>query len=695
MDIIVRLVAQGAAQLTGALNQAATATERVGTQAAGAARGTSELDHSLDATADSARGAAGGLDTAARAADHLENESAGAATQSNGLGAALEKTRNAGIALTAAGAVGLAITGKMIEAANEGNGLEAKLESILETQGRLQDLGSINNAIDDVRTKGNFDDDDGLRDAAIHLASFGVASKDIGDLLPRVGRQVRTGFGDLTSVADGLGKAYAAMDLAPLKRSGLVFTDLEEASVKAAAGISEAAGKAKFMEVVMAGIDRNTVTLEGSLTGAEAAANNLANAADGAMTNLGAGAGAAKMQVDTVLASILGIVNASPNLESAAGYLSYFVSGGLTVVGSLLAVGSQIGMTALAFQGMGITGVGAWTAVRTAAISAGAATWAAIAPLIPIIAAVAAVALIAAGALYLLDRAWHAKEDGELAANIARGDEAGQKLLEMHNKKRAKRGQAPLTMEQFEGSPGADLLKDNAGAGDKGAADIDAMTAKLAAIQSGAGAPMAPPAMAIMPPAPVATAAAPVISASRAALSKLPKAPINDRVQTALRLGAHLTENGRGVEVEKGTSDLSQSDVDDLFKLLEGRAKNTSGRAQKALLMGAHLTEYGQGIEVEKGTPALSQSDVDDLFRALDPAAIVERQMRPATPLKTRGGAKAGAAQSAGEAQSHQITVPLSNRLEQDGSGDFWIHFAAEPVKIPRQGLGALRGRLR
>ena len=365
-DFAINIVATGAAaaaaeirRVPRAAEDASRAVERTGESAEDTAR-------RLEGMGDAGRAGLGEVENAADGAGGaLEDTSQSAATLTDNLG----RVRNAGLAMAAIGAVGMTIANNFIQVAEEGEAVEARLKSLLEAQGRLQDMDSINAVVQDVTIKGHFDDDDSIRDAAVHMASFGVETEHINTLLPRAAQQARTMGIEVAGVADGLGKAYSDMNLAPLKRSGLAFTETEIAAVKAAKGVSDVAGRMKFMEVVTAAVDRNTVSLENSLTDTQAAANDAARAMDDAMTSAGTGAAAAKAHVDTLIASVLGVGNASSGVLEGAGYFGYFGSMALAAGGSVLAVGAQIGMLTLAFPGLGVSALAAFTTMKAAAAS--------------------------------------------------------------------------------------------------------------------------------------------------------------------------------------------------------------------------------------------------------------------------------------------------------------------------------------
>lgn len=346
------------------LNRVGQSASEMGRQVADSASGVREVDNAISEIGNNR-----GLSQAADNAQGLGSALNGAADQTDKLKDRLEGIRNTGVVLGGIGAAGLTLAQTFIAASVEGQGLERRLESLLKQQGRLQDLGNINDAISDVAVRGSFDDDDEIRDAAIHLASFGAETQAIGDLLPRVARQVRTGFGTMESVADGMGKAIANFDLGPLSKSGLLFSDQEKAAAQAAKEIGGVAGQMKIVEILTSAVDRNTVGLEDSLSEAEKAANNMKREMDDAMTNVGAGAADAQKWVHGLAGSILGVSNNAPELQKSAGFIGYVGSAALASVGGVVSLGAQVGLLRLAFPGLGTSAKLAFGAVKAAAAS--------------------------------------------------------------------------------------------------------------------------------------------------------------------------------------------------------------------------------------------------------------------------------------------------------------------------------------
>ncbi|RYX86600.1 hypothetical protein EON83_00010 [bacterium] len=281
----------------------------------------------------------------------------------------LDRLKGAGDALSSIGKAGLEIMDGMIEANAETANMDKTLESMLKKQGRLQDMSAIMDEIGKVRDMGHFADDGGLKTAAQRLAMANIETKQLTQLLPLMARAARSSGDELDGVADTLAAAYKNMDLKGLEGMKLFFSDADQAAVEAAKSISVAAGQAKFLEFFIAKADGTLAGLNDSLTDGAAAANDLNYQSSVATRNLALGASAAKAGVDSISLSILKCVNASPQLETTAGFVGYIGSAALTAVGGVMALGSQLGMMILSLQAMGITSVSAFGSYIMGALS--------------------------------------------------------------------------------------------------------------------------------------------------------------------------------------------------------------------------------------------------------------------------------------------------------------------------------------
>ena len=368
----------------------------------------------------------------------------------------LSAVRNAGVAISAVGVGGMMLEQKMIDASVAAYGVEKRLESILRVQGRLNAAPALEAKINQTTEEGHFAKPDEIRNATVLLASYSMQTEHIKTLLPDVARQARTMGLSLDEVANQFGKAYGSGNVGMLRRAGVALTATEIAGVKAAYGISQANGQMEFMKAVTAAVERNSVALGDSLSRTQTAANDMAREGNVAMKQMGVGAGEAQSEVYGVLVAILKVTNASPGLEHAAGYLGYFVSGGMTAVGALMSVGSQIALLSLSMSAAGVTAGSMWTTMTAGAVTAGAAIWAAMAPVLAVVAAIAAVAIVAAAAMYALDKVVHGSEDKALSDNIAAGEGKDDESLALLNKMRAKHGLPPISKAESGVSAGSD-----------------------------------------------------------------------------------------------------------------------------------------------------------------------------------------------------------------------------------------------
>jgi hypothetical protein len=297
----------------------------------------------VDRVEDSLRKIKGdGFVDAANKANQFEKSLDGAKEKLEGLNAQAEKVRNVGAGMALAGAGGLALSKTFADAAAQGEGMEARLESILKQQQRMGDLDGLNKSIADVTVRGHFDDDDSIRDATVKLLSFNTQTKDTGELLELAARQARTMGSDVGSVAEALGKAYNTGSVGVLKKSGVTIDDSQIEKIKAAYAISKEIGQQTFMDTLGPAIKASTASIEDSLSKQQQAINDGKRAYDDFATAVGVGSQTAEGQMRNMTASVLGMVSQNPKLAAGAGYLLAWGSAGLTAAGGLISAGAQL-----------------------------------------------------------------------------------------------------------------------------------------------------------------------------------------------------------------------------------------------------------------------------------------------------------------------------------------------------------------
>lgn len=410
----IRIVIQGAgvAETQAEIARLRAELERLGTAGDEAARGTN---------------AAGG------ALDDLERGAAGASDASERLTARFERLRNIGAVITGIGAGALILSGHLREVAEEGNGVEARLESILKAQNRLGELDTQNNIVQDVTVRGHFDDDDQIRNAAVLLDSFSVSTAHMSELLEDAARQARTMGTDVSSVAQQLGTAYNSGNVGMLKKSGITVSDEEIQRIKDAYAISQKLGQQTFVDVLGPAIKANTAALEDSLTETQQASNDAARAFDDFQTTVGTGSAEAHAAIQSgVITPLLEIANAHPGLLKTAGGVLEIGGSVAAIGGPILGLAGQIGMARLGFAGMGTAAIAAFRSAAAAAIAAAPAIWAAIAPILPLVLAIAAGVLLVVGGLYL----WAKADLDKAAADKKLGDKADLDYYNLETKNR-------------------------------------------------------------------------------------------------------------------------------------------------------------------------------------------------------------------------------------------------------------------
>lgn len=405
-----------------------------------------------------------GLTDAAQSASGLDSALNDASSASSNLHGTFEKLRNGGAVMAGIGAAGLAMAESFIQAAEEGNALQARLESILKTQQRINDLPAIEAAVQDVTVRGHFESSGDIKNSAALLATMGVETEHLIAILPRVSAIARSVGEDQEEMADTIGEAYRQIDLGGLEEAKLYFNETDIAAVEAAKSISEVAGRAKFMEIMLREADSKAGALEDSLTASAAAANDASRRVGDMTTALGTGAANAKGALTNgVLIPLLDIASASPEVAEGLGFVGYGASAAAATIGGGIGIAGQVGMAITGLNTLGIVGPVNLAAVRTAALGTAAAVGS--------IAAALGLAALAAGGFWLAYKGsqdasrmsdedlsakygklgdwWNFAGNG-IANAVTGGDGSTQEMLDRANAQRKKRGLAPQTMAEFD-----------------------------------------------------------------------------------------------------------------------------------------------------------------------------------------------------------------------------------------------------
>jgi len=333
-----------------------SAAQRLGdaVQAGGRTAG-SALDK-VGADADTTRGALQRLSSTdwAEGAEGRARQFAGALddarSKTENLNNTLGKVRNAGAGMAIAGGAAHLLSSHLIEVSKEGTEVEARLEAVLKAQGRLNDLNGINTAVDDVASRGHFEDDDAVRNATVLMANWEVKTKDMAPLLEAAGRQAQTTGQSVDEMANSFGKAIATGNFEGLKRSAVSFSETEEAAIRAGYAVSQEAGQMALVNAITAAVARTTGELGDGLTDAQKRANDFSRAADDAMTNVGAGALSARADVAGLAGRMLALGGGNEGAQRAAGYILEIGSGALTAIGGIAAFTGQLGQSYLALK---------------------------------------------------------------------------------------------------------------------------------------------------------------------------------------------------------------------------------------------------------------------------------------------------------------------------------------------------------
>lgn len=366
-----------------------------------------------------------------------------ATDKTENLGRTLESARNWGAGIAVAGGAALVLASRLADVYREGARADEKLSAMMNKRGEGGRVEEMTDWAAELAKQAAMVDDDPIKEAAAGLYGFGLNAEQVQKVMPGLIGQSRLYGQSLDSVAQAFGRAYASGNASALKRSGVTISQADLDYIEAAT--TEIEKQHRMFEKVSESMEKYALSMTEGLSESEKAANRAALEMDNLETAIGKGAATAQDSFNNMTIGVLQYLGAS---EKAAAGVGWFLTMGgyaATAGGSIIALAGQVGMTTLALQGMGVQGVASLTAIRTASLGAAAA-----------LGKVLLVALLAAAAIYAVDKALHYKEDRELAANIAKGDATDQQRLDLANKARAKKGQRPLTMAEFEGDPNAD-----------------------------------------------------------------------------------------------------------------------------------------------------------------------------------------------------------------------------------------------
>jgi hypothetical protein len=433
IQITVRVDSSGAASALGAITTAAQGTAgalNTASRSAAAlqqeiARARSAGDMQALMTASAAL--ANHLNTAGQAAGNLGQGLNNASQGANALGSRFQSMQDIGGKLSDWGSAGLAMSANFVQAAAEGGDALAKLEAMLKKRGeggRFEEMASWSSKLS---TDAFMPDDDPINKASAGLLGFGVNADKIQQIMPGLIGQSRLYNQSLESTAMAFGKAFSKGDAGALVKSGVTLDPKDLEKLK---GIEDHAQRQQMLfEMVAKSMDQYALSMNEGLSESTKQANLAANAMDGFTTNVGQGAAEAKASFQGIGTSVVDAANQFPALESGLGKVFYVGSMAASALGTGLGLAGQIGMATVAFPGLGAAAVTSLTAANAAAL-----------PLLLTVGKIALVALAAAAALYLVDKALHAKEDAALNANIKKGEGKEEQSLALLNSMRKKDG---------------------------------------------------------------------------------------------------------------------------------------------------------------------------------------------------------------------------------------------------------------
>lgn len=338
--------------------------------------------------------------------EKLGDKTSKAKSEAEKLTDAFKNVRKAGLAIAAVGGGMSVLAHRMTEARIEADKLQGMLNAKLSSAGLTQASGQIQEMAQELA---KLNGEDPLR------------------LADKIATVVSTGRG-----------------FRSLAKSGIVISTEERSAIRAA-------DPEEQWELIQKAAARSMKELEGTLTDLQKATYAQQVRWGELQETMGEGSSVVRVALyNNVLSPLYSILETNEGLTKTAGAITSIGGAALAAGGGLIATVAQLAMIAQGFPALAATGTATFAAISGAIGPAIAGLVGMVAPIIALVAPFLLVAAAAAAAFYAIDRLSHWNEDKALKANIAKGDEAEKKLLDLTNKKRAEKGLPPKTMEEFQ-----------------------------------------------------------------------------------------------------------------------------------------------------------------------------------------------------------------------------------------------------
>lgn len=259
--------------------------------------------------------AAGGLDDAASKADALRG--------------GLESLRNGAAVVAGIGVAAIALASNFADAFIEADRLGGKMESLLAARGLSAASDQIKGLASDLSALTGVDDD---------------------------------------QLAASLAGAIASGRVQGLKEYGIVIDATGKAAIKAASDISAQAGAQETLNQVMTQGAAAVDSMRANLSDATIKTGEFQRDFGNLEEKIGESSAAARAHIlGGIVSSLDAVLERNPGLRDSAGAILYIGGSALAAVGGLVSFGAQVGLSAIALKGMGISGAASFALIRTAA----------------------------------------------------------------------------------------------------------------------------------------------------------------------------------------------------------------------------------------------------------------------------------------------------------------------------------------
>ncbi len=347
IDIILRMLGQGADKVESDINKVGSAAKKAGDNVdkIGKSNGMKQVGSEAESSAGKSTNLAQKL---ANVNEKLEN---------------IQKSAHGMNALFDVGAIGefgrrvgetgdrlLEMGDKFIEAADSGEAAQLSMEAMMKRRGDGGRIQELTEWAQKLSVDAAMVDDDPIKQAAAGLYGFGLNANQVKNIMPGLIGQSRLYHQSLDEVAMSMGKAFASGQTGQLRRIGVV---IDQKTLDQIDSISDQGEKQKAIyDAVVKSFHSYALGVREGMGEAEIAANLTANAVDQASESIGKGAEVVSGAWDKAKTHLIGFTNVIPGANFAIGALIEAGGGIAKVFGSTISVVADTARAWMGYMGL-------------------------------------------------------------------------------------------------------------------------------------------------------------------------------------------------------------------------------------------------------------------------------------------------------------------------------------------------------